>query len=767
MVKIGRKKSTRKRKKLSKNKGFKTKRRSRSKKGAVTWKKPLLPVLGILLFALSGYIFYLDQLIDQRFDGETWARPSRVYARPLELYAGLKITPEQLIYELKLADFQPVEQVRLPGHFSLHGHDVEIFSRDFHFSEQSQVGEIVRLQLDDDRVTSISRGSSQNELDFYRLPPVMIGSFLPGNGEDRLVIGVDEIPDVLIDVLLAVEDRRFYSHWGISPLSIMRALLANIRAGKTVQGGSTLTQQLAKNMFLTPERSILRKINEAIMSLMLEMRFTKDVILSAYINEVFLLQQKNSAIHGFALASKLLFKQPLKYLSTEKLALLVGMVKGPSFYNPLTNPQRALKRRNRVLKIMHDEGQLNEAEYAQLSEKPLGVVKRLPPVNPFPAYLDLVKKQLAKNYSAEDLAEKGLILFTAFDPLKQRQLEQGLQRGLERFENKTIQAAVVVADYLNGDLVALVGDRNTDFPGYNRAIHAQRSIGSLVKPLLLYGLLSSGQTLATRVEDKPIQIKQSNNEIWAPENYDKTWHGDMTLYQAFIHSYNLPFVHLGLKKSGLQLLAGNLQKMKLLRKNTVYPSLLLGATVMTPYEVAQMFQVIASSGYFIPLTTIRQVMDKKQKVLTRVPLYSDEMFDRKTMIQVQRALIGVSEEGTARYLNTRFKNRVFAGKTGTTNDSRDAWFAGFSNRHLAVVWVGDDENRSVGLTGSSGALRIWADIMENMNEESLKLSADPTLEWHTIHRIKGGTTRKNCAAGVLLPFIKNTQPDYRSHCDDF
>ncbi len=755
------------RKKNSKPRKTKTQKRKKSQNTRSGWslKKITGIILSLLFIALAIHVWFLNNIIEKRFDGETWARPSRVYARPLELYSGLNIKPKQIIHELKLADYQAVENVTKPGQFSFRSNRLSIFSRDFYFPDHHQAENIVELKFDHNQLDEIRDKSNSKIIDFYQLTPVIMGSYVPGNGEDRLVIDQEDIPAGLTEILLSVEDRRFFNHFGVNPLSILRALLANIQAGKTVQGGSTLTQQLAKNLFLTPERSLLRKMNEAIMAIMLEVKFSKQAILAAYINEVFLLQQNNISIHGFALASKLLFKQPLKYLSKEKLALLVGMVKGPSVFNPLKNPERALKRRNSVLKIMQNNDLISKQDFLQLSVKPLGVVKRLPPVNPFPAYLDLVKKQLVSNYSAADLGERGLSIYTAFDPQKQLQLETGLKSGLARFDNKNLQSAVVIADYLNGDLLALTGDRNTDYPGFNRAILAQRSIGSLIKPMLLYSLLQNGNTLATKVDDRPIRVKQSDGKIWAPLNYDKKLHGETTLYNAFIKSYNLPFVHLGLEQDVLQKVTADLNKINLVKQEVIYPSLLLGATLMTPFEISQMYQVIANSGYFAPLTTIRQVMDENHKVLTRIPVQSTELFNRQTMIQVQRAMIGVAEEGTARYLKTRFPDKTFAGKTGTTNDSRDSWFAGFSNRYLTVVWLGDDENKSINLTGSSGALRVWADIMSKLDADSLKLTADPQLEWNYIDRLNGGLSEKSCKDSVLMPFIKGTKPDFNSSCN--
>ncbi len=742
--------------------------RKRSRKpvvgGRKRFRKVLWLLLSIALFALLAHLIYLNHLIEKRFDGETWSRPSRVYARPLELYVGRGIEPAQLISELKLADYQPVKKVAKPGQYQRSQTQWMIYTRDFHFPDHHQSAAIIQIDLSGRDITAIRDLSHDQMLDFFQLTPARIGSYLPGNGEDRLVVDENEVPQKLEQILLAVEDRKFYQHFGVNPLSILRALWANIRAGKTVQGGSTLTQQLAKNLFLTPQRSLLRKINEALMAMLLEIRLSKPAIMAAYINEVYLLQQKNTSVHGFALASRLLFKQSLGQLDVDRLALLVGMVKGPSLYNPLQHPQRATQRRNQVLKILRDEKIITAEKYRQLVKRPLGVVKRLPPVNPYPAYLDLVKRQLTSHYSSTDLGQQGLDIFTAFDPLRQRQLERGLKNGLNRFSNKKLQTAVIMADYLNGDLLAMVGDRNTDYPGFNRAILAQRPIGSLIKPMLLYGLLQQGNTLATRIEDKPVSVRQSDGKIWQPQNYDKKLHGKMTLYNAFIKSYNLPFVRLGLQDGGLKTLVENLQRIHLQKLKRIYPSILLGAMPMTPLEVTQLYQVIANSGYFSPLTTIREVLDADHKLLNRVPLQSQALFDRSTMIQVQRALIGVTEQGTARYLRTRFKDKTFAGKTGTTNDLRDSWFSGFTNRYLTVVWLGDDDNNSINLTGSSGALRVWADIMAQMNAQSLKLTADPQLEWKTIDILQGGLTSPSCETSALLPFVSGRAPDFTSDC---
>ena len=740
----------RKRKASRINKGFRIRR--------------LITALSIVaLVLLSAYLLYLNHLINLRFEGDTWAIPSRVYARPLELYPGLKLSSESLQYELGLSVYQRVEQTPETGQYRIQGNAIELHTRAFVFSEQIEPAHQLRVIFDADEVVRIIDTATNSRLDLLRLPPVIIGSFYPENGEDRVLLSFEEIPPGLIKILLAVEDKMFFTHLGVNPKSIARALVANIKAGKTVQGGSTLTQQLAKNLFLSPEKSLLRKINEAFMALLLEARFDKNTILTAYVNEVFLLQQKNIAIHGFALASQALFKQGIGDLSTDKLALLVGMVKGPSRYNPVLHPETAIERRNLVLSVMRAHKLIDDAEYQQLIKLPLSVVNQIPRVNRFPAYLDLVKRQLNSNYSASELSARGMRIFTPFDPLAQRNLEQGLKAGLDRFGQPSLEAAVIITDYLSGDIQAMVGGRQVDFPGFNRAVLAQRPIGSLIKPLLLYSLLEDGATLATQVSDKPVRIRQSDNKVWEPRNYDRQLHGAMSLYQAFVKSYNLPFVQLGVN-GGLELLVQNLDRINLLKQDLIYPSLLLGTSEMSVFEAAQMFQVIANQGFFAPLTSIRQVSDQSNRTLERIPLDSVKLFDETLMLQVQRAMIGVTEEGTAKYLSQRFAQQTVAGKTGTTNDVRDSWFAGFTQRQLTVVWLGRDDNTPVNLTGSSGALRVWADIMQRQGFKSFKLAPNDSLKWQYINRFDSGSTKEGCLDSVLLPLPDNFKAKSRSRC---
>ena len=633
------------------------KARSKKTRGAAPRRRRYLGyALLALVLGFGLYLAYLNYLVGSRFEGDTWALPSRVYARALELYPGLLLEPDQLEYELELSSYLRVRQEPLPGQYRRLGESLEIHARGFEFASGAQPPRLLQVFFEAGRIDALTDSASGRDLSLFRLPPLMIGSYFPDSGEDRLLLGEKDIPPLLIDALIAVEDREFYRHFGLSPRAIGRALLANLEAGKTVQGGSTLTQQLAKNLFLTPRRTLLRKINEAFMALILELRFSKDAILTAYVNEVFLLQHNRIAVHGFRRASRMLFRRDVDHLQPHHVALLVGMVKGPSRYNPFTAPRPALERRNLVLKIMLEQGLIEAGEFAEASAAGLEIVERLPGINPFPAYLDLVKRQLQSAYTSDELSRRGLQVFTAFDPLLQRNLERGLADGLRRFDRPELQSAVLIADYLNGEVLAMVGDRDTDYPGFNRALMAQRPIGSLIKPLLLYSLLQDDLTLASRVEDEPIRIRQSDGNIWEPRNFDRRLHGSMTLYQAFIRSYNLPFVGLGVD-GGLERLADDLVKIRLLKHDIVYPSRLLGG-----------------------------------------------------------------------------------------------------------VWLGRDDNRPIGLSGSSGALRVWADVMARQGIESFRLSRDDSLAWRRIDPVDGGWVKQSCANGVLLPFPSGREPKRRSSC---
>src|SRR5690554_757725 len=425
-----------------------------------------LALVGVLV--LAGWLVYLDATVRTKFEGKRWAVPAKVYARPLEIFDGQALTMQGLQTELALLGYQRVSRLEGPGTYAIQGSRVDLYSRGFRFPDGLESSQAVSFRIDDGVVLNFGARSGTATYS-VRLDPLVIGGIYPAHKEDRVLVKLEQVPELLPKVLMLVEDRNFYDHHGIAPLSIARALLANIRAGRVVQGGSTLTQQLVKNFYLTNERSLVRKANEAFMALLLDAHYSKDEILEAYLNEVFLGQVGERAIHGFGLASHFYFGQPLTELSTDKLALLVGIVKGASYFNPRRYPDRATARRNTVLDLMAAEGLISQQEAIRLKGRPLGVINR-PSYSDsrYPAFMDLVREQLVKDYQEEDLQSEGLQIYTTLDPIVQEQAEQSLREGITRLQRgaaqgSELQGAVVVTGTESGEVLALVGGKEARF----------------------------------------------------------------------------------------------------------------------------------------------------------------------------------------------------------------------------------------------------------------------------------------------------------------
>ena len=753
----------------------KSKKSSRKHSGqGLSWLKHryTLSALLILFLALVVYLIYLDLRVVSRFEGRIWSLPSHVYARPLELYEGGRLTATQFEHELELLNYRKVSTIPTrPGEYrQWEGRHFELITRDFQFSDGLQKKQALRVDFDRGRLAGLYELYGHQPKAIARLEPVMIAGIYPTEAEDRLLVKLADVPEYLVLALLAVEDRRFYQHWGIDPRSIARALLANMSAGGTVQGGSTITQQLVKNLFLSSERSLWRKLNEAIMALMLEFHYDKALILETYINEIYLGQEGAQAIHGFALASRYYFDRPLNKLSKDQLALLVGIVKGASWYDPRRHPARALARRNQVLQQMFEQDVISEAQLKVFQSRPLGVSRRVSRAsNLYPAFIDLVKRQLRQDYQQDDLQSEGLRIYTTLDPLVQRAAETSVTKVIPDLQARhstadALQTAVIVASPESGEVQALVSDSNPRFPGFNRAIDAVRQVGSLIKPAIYLAALSDPRryTLASILDDSPLRLQERNGTIWEPQNYDRQFSGDILLYQALMQSRNVPTVRLGLDV-GLAKIVRSLKNLGIERDVPPYPSMTLGAFDLTPYEVAKMYQTLAGKGFSTPLRAIREVLDNEGAALSRYPLELEQTLNEDAVYLINHTLHRVTQEGTAKMLASRLPARV-AGKTGTTDDLRDSWFAGFSEDRLGVVWVGRDDNQSTGLTGASGALSIWLELMQQLPLQDLQLEKPANIEFKWIDRESGGLSKKACAGTVECPFISGSAPTQRAEC---
>ena len=725
--------------------------------------------LSLLLVGGLG-LLYLDSHIREQFEGKRWAVPAKVYARPLELYAGSPITLAELKVELRGLGYQFVPKVTFPGQAAFSKTKAIVHTRGFEFTDGLESSQRLILDFSTGHLGNITTYQGQ-PVSLLRLEPVLIGGIYPLNNEYRDLIQLSEAPDALIQALVAIEDRGFYEHHGISIRGISRAMLANIKAGRFIQGGSTLTQQLIKNFYLNSDRTLSRKLLEIPMALLLELHYSKDEILEAYLNEVYVGQEGARAIHGFGLAAQYYFAQPLQELKPHQLALLAGLVKGPSYYEPRRHPKRAENRRNLVLKVLYEQGVIEKAEYDQSRLSPLGVVKQASLLKgAYPAYLDLVKRQLRQDYPDEALSSEGLRVFTNLNPIAQNKAEAALTKTISSLEKRhgerltDLQGSMIVTDPQTGEVIAVIGGRETRYQGFNRALDTLRPIGSLVKPAVYLTAVEQGYHLASPLDDSPFELTMPNGQIWQPENFDHQSHDPVQLHQAMAKSYNLATARLGMEL-GLENVIDTLRRLGVKRELNAYPSLLLGAQGLSPLEVAKMYQTMASNGFQMPLRAIRQVTDSLGQELSRYPFELEQTIDTNTIHLLQYMLQEVTRTGTARSIYSRLPADInVAGKTGTSDLQRDSWFAGFAGNRLAVVWLGLDNNEPVPFTGSSGALRAWTDYMANETLDPFIAPAPEKIEYLWIDQQTGKLADARCPEAQQLPFIIGNSPTEQADC---
>ncbi|WP_313305616.1 penicillin-binding protein 1B, partial [Stutzerimonas balearica] len=596
-----------------------TRRRSSAARPWLGWVVKL-SIVGLVI--LAGFAVYLDAIVQEKFSGKRWTIPAKVYARPLELFVGQKLAKDDFLAELDALGYRREKAVAGPGGVSVAGNNVEMQTRGFQFYEGAEDSRRIRVRFSGDFVAGLNSADGSS-LAVARLEPVLIGGLYPAHNEDRILIKLDQVPPYLVQTLVAVEDREFFEHFGVSPKSIARAVWVNLTAGAVRQGGSTLTQQLVKNFYLTNERSLTRKATEAMMAVLLELHYDKQEILEAYLNEVFLGQDGRRAIHGFGLASQYFFGQPLAELKLHQIALLVGMVKGPTYYNPRRHPERALERRNLVLDLLAEQQVVDPAEVAAAKQKPLGITQRGSMADSsYPAFLDLVKRQLREDYREEDLTEEGLRVFTSFDPILQLKAEQAMSDTLKRLGKgaEAVEGAMLVTNPETGEIQAMLGSRQPGYAGFNRALDAVRPIGSLIKPVIYLTALErpSQYTLTSLLEDEPFSVKGADGQVWRPQNYDRKAHGTVYLYQALANSYNLSTTRLGLDL-GVPNVLKTLQRLGVSVDWPAYPSMLLGAGALRPIEVADVYQTLANGGFNTPLRGIRSVLTAEGEPLKRYP----------------------------------------------------------------------------------------------------------------------------------------------------
>ncbi|MGI2173501.1 penicillin-binding protein 1B [Shewanella ulleungensis] len=740
----------------------KTAKKPRAKKAATSWWRSLwsltwkLAIVGLAV--LTFYAIYLDQIIAQKFEGQKWHLPAQMFSRSMALYPGAAVNHPQLMAELKLLGYRKVSDPRQVGEFSASSTRIELWRRPFLHPEGNQVEQRVMISFDSNGVSSVKRMSDKRELAVFHLEPVLLDRIIAGDGEDRLFVRTPEMPASIVDALILVEDRSFYDHYGVNPFAIARAALVNISAGRTVQGGSTLTQQLAKNFFLSSERSIVRKVREALMALIIDFRYSKDEILEAYLNEVYMGQDKARGVHGMGLASQFYFGRPVGELTVSQQAFLVAVIKGPSYYNPWRYPERAQERRDLVLRLLMENDKLTVAQYKAAAESPLGLRSSQKSVHQkLPAFFAVVKQELRQRYGDSLLQQSGVKVYTTLDPMAQEAAEKAVSSTMASLDKraKNIQVGMVVTDKYTGGIAAMVGDKVPGYEGFNRAVEIRRPIGSLIKPFVYASALNQSDkfSLATPIDDKPITLKNEQGKTWSPKNFDKKFSGQVPLLTAIKDSMNVPTVNVGLAV-GVDNVVSTLQKSGWEESVSPYPSVLLGAVNGSPLMVAQVYQTLADEGRYRKLTSITAVLDSNNQALDVSRAPSSQAIAPATDYLVQYAMNHVVRSGTAKRLGAAFPGVRLAGKTGTSNDSRDSWFAGFDERNVAAIWVGQDDNSKTGLYGSSGAMAVYQAFLQQRPPLSLRMIPVNGVINGYFDRTTGIAKQGNCDNIIGLPALE-------------
>ncbi|HFD12326.1 MAG TPA: penicillin-binding protein 1B [Crenotrichaceae bacterium] len=731
-------------------------------------------ILGFLV--LSGFLFltyigYLDYKVQESFAQQQWSLPAKIYARPVHISTRGSVTKNQLIETLKELGYRKTNVLKTPGSYTQGNSELVIKTRAFNFWDGHRPSQRITVRYSGSRIRSVKQTDNGKQLRAFRMEPVVIGRFYPALKEDRVLVSLTEVPQSLIYALLATEDREFYQHHGLSFKAIGRAIIANARSGGIVQGGSTITQQLVKNLYLTPERTWIRKANEAILALLLEYHYSKNEILESYLNEIYLGQDGAREIHGIGLASQFYFGKPLPELELHETALLAGIIKGPSDYNPRKHPARTLKRRNLVLQLMEEQQFITTKQRLAAENKPLDVIaaKRYSSSR-YPAFMELIQRELENEFDKQTLTSAGLNIFTTLDLQVQNALETSVNKGIKALEKRRkvekLQTAAVITHRETGEIVGFAGGRDLRFAGFNRALDAIRPIGSLVKPAVYLSALAKPDqyTLITLLKDQPVKLRDYQGKTWEPENYDHMVHGYVPFHEALTFSYNLATVDLGMEL-GLGYVAKTLRQMGVNREIRLLPSLLLGALELSPLEVAQMYQTIATQGYLTPLRAIKAVTADDGTLLHQYSLVMRQALEAAPTFLLNTNLQEVMQIGTGKSSAAMVpRSMMTAGKTGTTNGLRDSWFAGYSGDYMSVFWVGRDDNHPIYLTGSSGALHLWSRVMKKIARKPLKLKSTSAIEHVWIDTDNWRRSTSACNHAVQFPFIAGSAPKQLSQC---
>ena len=736
----------------------------------------MLGVGAVVVILAVPYLRQLDSLVTEKFSGKRWDFPSKIYSDACLIYPGIDLEGIGFYDRLRRLNYRQVPgDVARKGDYAVGSGAVEIYLHDFQYPAGPRSGEPVRLDVTGSTVTRIERLPSHEEIYTVELEPELITGLYQNIWEERHLVTLDEVPPLLVRAIIDLEDQHFYEHYGVDVLGILRAAWVNLRSGHVVQGGSTLTQQLMKNFFLSDERSLKRKLVEAAMALIAERRYSKREILENYLNEIYLGQRGAQGIFGVWEAAHFYFAKPLSELSIAEMALLAAIIKAPNRYSPFRNPELALQRRNLDLTLMVKRGDITPEQYDEAVAEPLRLARPKPAGNDAPYFVDFLRQELERNYPPEVLTSEGLRIFTTLDMQLQQSAEEAVQRGLADLEKRykrlrsdkpaeALQGALIAVQPQTGEIRAMVGGRDYRTSQFNRVVQALRQPGSVFKPFVYLAAFErtehGGPVIQpnSMLDDEPFEWTY-DNQVWSPANYKGEYFGQVTVRHALEFSLNAATSRLA-RDVGIQAVRDVAERLGITSPLPAVPSLALGAVEVSPFEVAQAYSVLANQGLKATPLSVKRVVDRSGNPIERNPIKIERVIDPAAVYLVTHMMEGVIDHGTGQGARRMGFTRPAAGKTGTTNDYRDAWFAGFTPDLVTVAWVGFDQRKPVGLAGSQAALPIWTDFMKQATagRPATPFLPPPGVTLVSIDEYSGQPAPPNDPKAIEEAFFKGDEP---------
>jgi penicillin-binding protein 1B len=743
-----------------------------------------ISLIALLLITLSGLVYgswqlrHLEETVTAKFEGQKWRFPSKIYSDSYLLYVGINLRLDDLWDQFRRLGYRETQSApRIKGEYRYQKSSglLDVYLHDFVYPAETFKGIPVRISLQGPVITKIENESTRQEMFSLELEPELVTGLYDRIWQERRVVKLSEVPPLVVKAILAIEDERFYQHHGIDPVSVLRAVWVNVRSGGVVQGGSTLTQQLMKNFFLSDERKLSRKLKEAIMALIAERKYSKNEILENYLNEIYLGQRGSQGIFGIWEASQLYFAKSLSELTVGEIALLAGLIRAPNKLSPYNSVDAATKRRNVVLAKLLDDKIVTHKQYEAALREKISRRDLVKVTNDAPFYVDYLRRELAENYSNDELTKEGLRIFTSLDLRLQRIAERSLSEGLNkleqaypglrrRAEDDPLEGSIIVIRPQTGEIKAMVGGRSYQKSQFNRVFQARRQPGSVFKPFVYLAALMSGTdggrkfTPVTMVDDSPFTWNYEGQE-WQPGNYNDQYFGTVTLRRALEKSLNSATARVA-RDVGIKRVSDIAHRLGIQSSLPVVPALALGAAEVTPLEVAVAFSTLANNGVRTLPLAVKQVLDPGARVLEKRDVRVEKVLSPQIAFLLNHLLKGVLDRGTAEIARRWGFTRPAAGKTGTTNDYKDAWFVGYTPDLLAVVWVGFDNQSKLGLSGAQAALPIWTEFMKQATAGTpvTDFVPPPGIKIVEIDPLSGQQATPNCPYIFREAFLEGDEP---------